>query len=65
MAFNLIWLWDQVERLPAAYRACSALLPEPPYIGARFSFDDLPSALRLLQRGDTVGKVVVERPIHS
>lgn len=60
LAFNLIWLWDQVERLPAACRACAALLPDPPHIGARFAFDDVPAALRFLQSGESVGKVVVD-----
>jgi NADPH:quinone reductase-like Zn-dependent oxidoreductase len=32
----------------------------PPHVGETFSFDDAPSALRRLQTGKTVGKVVLE-----
>jgi len=62
IGFNLIWLWDQVERLAPALQQCMALLPDPPYIGARFRFDAVPAALRELQKGSSVGKVVVECP---
>jgi alcohol dehydrogenase len=65
MGFNLIWLWDQAERLPAACQASAALLSCPPHVGARFPFDDLPAALRFLQSGESVGKVVVELGRHA
>jgi len=32
----------------------------PPHVGETFSFDDAPSALRRLQTGKTVGKLVLE-----
>lgn len=60
LGFNLIWLFDRADRLPAAISAALALSPEPPHIGARFSFDELPKALRVLQSGRTTGKVVIE-----
>ena len=60
LAFNLIWLWDHAERLPAAYAELERLAPRPPHVGARFAFDHAPQALRLLQGGSTVGKVVLE-----
>lgn len=62
IGFNLVWLWAQVERLAPALKQCMTLLPDPPYVGARFPFDDVPSALRFLQKGESVGKVVVECP---
>lgn len=60
MAFNLIWLWDAVERLPAAIAAVRALSREPPLVGERLPFERAPEALRRLQSGRTVGKVVLD-----
>ena len=59
MAFNLIWLWERAERLPDAYSALERLLSRPPHVGARFPFERAPEALRLLQSGATIGKVVL------
>ena len=59
MAFNLIWLWNHAERLPEAYRQLEALAPRPPHVGAVFPFERAPEAMRLLQGGGTVGKVVL------
>jgi len=60
LAFNLIWLWERADRLPAAYAELERLVPRPPYVGAQFPFDRAPDALRLLQGGGTIGKVVLE-----
>ena len=60
MAFNLIWLFERADRLPAAASAALALSAAPAHIGARFRFDEVPRALRALQGGRTTGKVVVE-----
>jgi NADPH:quinone reductase-like Zn-dependent oxidoreductase len=60
MAFNLIWLWDQANRLPRAYHELCQLVQRPPFVGRRFSFADAPSALRYLQSGESIGKVVLE-----
>lgn len=59
LAFNLIWLWEHAGRLPAAWAELARLAPHPPRIGATFAFDDAPQALRLLQGGTTIGKVVL------
>jgi len=59
LAFNLIWLWDRAERLPAAYAELERLAPHPPHVGACLPFDAAPQALRLLQGGATIGKVVL------
>jgi alcohol dehydrogenase len=59
MAFNLIWLWEQPERLPEGYAALERLLPRPPHVGARFAFDQALEAMSLLQSGATIGKVVL------
>jgi alcohol dehydrogenase len=60
MAFNLIWLWDHAERLPAAYAELERLTPNPPHVGATFPFERAPEAMALLQGGGTIGKVVLE-----
>jgi len=60
MAFNLIWLWERAERLPEGYAALERLLPRPPHVGARFPFDQALEAMRLLQSGKTIGKVVLK-----
>ena len=38
MGFNLIWLWDRVERLSAGFDALDALIAESPLVGRRFAF---------------------------
>lgn len=59
MAFNLIWLWEHAERLPEGYAALERLLPRPPHVGASFPFKEAHDAMRLLQSGTTIGKVVL------
>lgn len=60
MAFNLIWLWDRLDRLAEAYAALERLSPAAPHVGARYPFAELPAAMNYLQSGRSVGKVVVE-----
>jgi synaptic vesicle membrane protein VAT-1 len=60
MGFNLIWLWSEIDRLPAAFGELARLARRRPVVGARFPFGRAPEALRLLQGGGTVGKVVLE-----
>jgi alcohol dehydrogenase len=60
MAFNLIWLWDQAERLPRALGEIERLIRTPPLVGRRFPFAEAPAALRHLQGGESIGKVVLE-----
>ncbi len=59
LAFNLIWLWESVERLPAALAAIEALQLPPPRIGARYPFVQARAALAALQSGATSGKLVL------
>jgi alcohol dehydrogenase len=59
LAFNLIWLWGEVQRLPAAMHATLELIPDPPLIGLERAFDDAPAAMRALQSGATTGKVIL------
>jgi len=58
MGFNLIWLWGQVERLAVAFDAFEGL--GPPLVGRSFPFADAPAAMRHLQSGESVGKVVLD-----
>lgn len=60
LAFNLIWLWDRADRLPAAWAGLERLAARAPHVGATLPFDRAPEALRLLQGGETIGKVVLE-----
>ena len=60
MGFNLIWLWDHVDRLAPALADLRRLVPRPPTIGRRFAFADAPAAMRYLQSGTSVGKVVLD-----
>ena len=59
LAFNLVWLWQSVERVPSAYASLAALGLAPPHVGARHPFADAVRALRELQSGQTVGKSVL------
>ena len=60
MGFNLIWLWEQTERLSDAYAGLAPYITRPPHIGRRFPFAEAPAAMRYLQSGGSVGKVVIE-----
>lgn len=60
MGFNLIWLFDRSDRLPQGLQAARRLSPAAPHVGHTFPFAEVPRALRTLQSGRTIGKVVVE-----
>ncbi len=60
MAFNLIWLWDRVEELERLYGETMEVLHDPPFVGRSFPFEEAPAALRYLQSGQSIGKVVLE-----
>ncbi|HEV7331500.1 MAG TPA: alcohol dehydrogenase catalytic domain-containing protein [Flavisolibacter sp.] len=59
LGFNLIYLYEQTDMMHQMLRELQALNLEPQHIGHRFSFENLQEAIRLFQRGETVGKVVV------
>ncbi len=60
MGFNLIWLWDQKEQLAGMVDKLNELHLTKPLIGKKFSFNDIHSAIKYLQSGKSVGKVVVK-----
>lgn len=59
LAFNLIWLYEQTEKMTGMLTELNALDLGKPHIGETFKFDKLPDAVAALQSGRTVGKVVV------
>lgn len=59
LGFNLIYLYERVELMHELLGELKKLDLDKPTVGARFEFDDLPSALRLFRTGKTIGKVVV------
>ena len=60
IGFNLIWLYNQIEKYHTTVSALMDLDLPAPIIGEQFPFERLPDAVRKLQSGMTVGKVVVE-----
>lgn len=59
MGFNLIWLWEQSARMSRLLEDIAAAKLHPPFVGRVFPFDQAPEAVRHLQSGESVGKVVV------
>ena len=59
MAFNLIWLWDQVELMKALLEDIMAVDITPPHVGHEFNFDQAHDAIDCLRSGKTIGKVVL------
>ena len=60
IGFNLIWLWDRVQQLAAGRDALDVLVTAPPFVGRRLAFAEAPAAMRYLQSGQSIGKVVME-----
>lgn len=60
MAFNLIWLWEQADRLPDSMRATLSLITTKPHVGEAFGFDAAHAALAAIQSGRTTGKLILE-----
>jgi len=59
VGFNLIWLYPQIEKYHRIVRELNDLALPEPIIGESYAFEDLPKAIRKLQSGMTIGKVVV------
>ena len=62
MAFNLIWLYEKVDQVDLLFAALLASVQDMqgrPHVGHVYAFEDLPEALRKLQSGTTVGKVLL------
>ena len=59
LGFNLIWLYDRAELMHGVLNELAELDLGRPVVGHRFSFTELPAAVRTFREGRTVGKVVV------
>lgn len=59
MAFNLIWLWDQVELMKELLADMMAVDITPPHVGHEFEFAEAHAAIDCLRSGKTIGKVVL------
>ena len=60
MAFNLIYLFDNVTVMHELLSELNMLNLGIPIVGHRYTFNQLPDAIRTFQAGGTMGKVVVE-----
>lgn len=60
MGFNLIYLYDQTDMMHEMLDALQALALQPPHVGHVYNFKEMHEAIRLFQKGETVGKVVVK-----
>lgn len=60
MAFNLVWMFDKAAELAKLAKELQEMELPAPHVGEVFDFDHAPSALRRLQTGRTVGKLVLE-----
>ncbi|MFT2007883.1 alcohol dehydrogenase catalytic domain-containing protein [Pontibacter sp. 13R65] len=60
MGFNLIYLYEQTDLMHQLLRDLQELQLKPQHVGHVFPFSDMHQAIRLFQRGETIGKVVVQ-----
>jgi alcohol dehydrogenase len=61
IGFNLIWLWEEVGRMPQAIAGLQRYAgARRPHVGERVPFDEAPRAMHLLQSGRSIGKVILE-----
>lgn len=59
MGFNLIYLYEQTDLMHTMLAQLQALQLKPQHIGHTFPFAEMHRAIRIFQRGETIGKVVV------
>lgn len=59
MAFNLIWMFDKVEKLESLFQELQSLNLSAPLVGQTFDFENAQAALKKLQSGSTIGKVII------
>jgi alcohol dehydrogenase len=62
MGFNLIYLYEQTDMMHGMLKALQELQLKPQHIGQVFAFEEMHKAIKLFQKGETVGKVVVKLP---
>ncbi|KAG9296399.1 hypothetical protein G9A89_014991 [Geosiphon pyriformis] len=59
LGFNLIHLFHKEEVLNQIFEGLASLNLDPPFVGHVFSFEDAPDAIKLIQSGKSVGKVIL------
>ncbi len=59
MAFNLIWLYDQMDLMQEQQATIMGLDLPAPYVGTKYVFENAHAAIAHLQGGQSVGKVVL------
>ncbi len=59
MAFNLIWLWQQVNFLKTLISDMQSLDIPAPHVGHEFDFENALDAIEFLRQGNNIGKVVL------
>ena len=59
MAFNLIWLWEQVDYLSQLIKEMQTINIAAPHVGHEFDFNDAKAAIECLRQGQNIGKVVL------
>jgi len=60
MAFNLIWLWQDIGLFNGLAEEIEALNLSPPHVGGVFPFEQAHQAIQALRSGCTVGKIVLD-----
>ena len=60
MAFNLIWLWEQVEYLNTLLHEMQQIDIAPPHVGHVFMFENALDAIECLRQGNNLGKVILK-----
>lgn len=59
MAFNLIWLWEQVDYLSQLIQDMQTIKITPPHVGHEFDFSAAKDAIECLRQGNNLGKVIL------
>lgn len=59
LAFNLIWLWQQVPFLTQLLQDMMAINIQPPHVGHRYDFSEAHKAIETLRCGNNIGKVIL------
>ena len=60
MGFNLIYLYEQTDLMHDMLNGLQSLELKPQHVGHVFGFKAMHEAIRLFQKGTTIGKVVVK-----
>ncbi len=59
LAFNLIWLWNQMDFMNELVQQMRKIKISPPHVGHTYTFENAHDAIECLRTGQTLGKVVL------